>query len=106
MFVSYQRVSETGVTAFRADGSAVFIEPGHVDWEAAATEAGPYVSPPEPTPEEIAEQQRAEAQANRQAAYMKEADPLFFKYQRGEATEQEWLDKIEEIRARYPYPEE
>lgn len=26
-------------------------------------------------------------------------------HQRGEATEQDWLDKIEEIRARYPYPE-
>jgi hypothetical protein len=41
------------------------------------------------------------AQARR-AAYTAEADPLFFKAQRGEATEQEWLDKIAEIRARYP----
>ena len=54
----------------------------------------------------IAAQQLATAEANRQAAYTQEADPLFFKYQRGEATEQEWLDKIEEIRRRYPYPEE
>ena len=58
-----------------------------------------------PTPEEILAAELAAAQANRQAAYAQEADPLFFKYQRGEATEQEWLDKIEEIRARYPYPE-
>ena len=49
---------------------------------------------------------REHQQTNRAAAYRNEADPLFFKYQRGEATEQEWLDKIEEIRARYPYPEE
>ena len=49
---------------------------------------------------------REEQEVNRQAAYIQEADPLFFKYQRGEATEQEWLDKIEEIRTRYPYPEE
>jgi hypothetical protein len=41
-------------------------------------------------------------EANRRAAYIAEADPLFFKAQRGEATEQEWLDKIAEIRARYP----
>lgn len=34
-------------------------------------------------------------------AYIKEADPLFFKWQRGEATEQEWLDKIAEIKARH-----
>lgn len=32
-----------------------------------------------------------------------EADPLFFKYQRGEITEQEWLDKVQEIRDRFPY---
>ena len=48
----------------------------------------------------------AEQKSARAAAYANEADPLFFKYQRGEATEQEWLDKVEEIRARYPYPEE
>jgi len=43
-----------------------------------------------------------EARNNRAQAYIKEADPLFFKAQRGEATEQEWLDKIAEIKARYP----
>ena len=62
------------------------------------------------TAEQKAEKQKQEAletaERNRAAAYAQEADPLFFKYQRGEATEQEWLDKIEEIRARYPYPEE
>lgn len=35
-------------------------------------------------------------------AYQAESDPLFFKYQRGEATEQEWLDKVAEIKARFP----
>jgi len=53
-----------------------------------------------------AEKQILEAKSSRAAAYTAEADPLFFKYQRGEATEAEWLDKIEEIRARYPYPED
>ena len=43
------------------------------------------------------------AKQNRSNAYTKESDPLFFKYQRGEITEQEWLDKIEEIKERYPY---
>ena len=38
----------------------------------------------------------------RQAAYAAEADPLFFKWQRGEATQQDWLDVIAEIKARYP----
>lgn len=43
------------------------------------------------------------AKENRAAAYKLEADPLFFKAQRGETTQQEWLDKIEEIKQRFPY---
>lgn len=49
-----------------------------------------------------AEQPLKIAEANRKAAYTNESDPLFFKAQRGEATEQEWLDKIAEIKARFP----
>ena len=41
---------------------------------------------------------------NRADAYRTEADPLFFQYQAGEVTKEEWLTKREEIRARYPYP--
>lgn len=41
-------------------------------------------------------------EAMRRVAYQTEADPLFFKWQRGEATEAEWLAKIAEIKARYP----
>jgi len=52
--------------------------------------------------QELAQQ---EAQRNRAAAYAAEADPLAFKLLRGEATEAEWEAKVEEIRARYPYPE-
>ena len=37
----------------------------------------------------------------RRKAYALEADPLYFKWQRGEATEQEWLNKVSEIKARY-----
>ena len=46
------------------------------------------------------EQQR-EARA---AAYATESDPLFFQAQRGEATMDEWLALVAEIRTRYPYP--
>ena len=45
-----------------------------------------------------------EQEQSRAAAYRTEADPLFFKYQSGEVTKEEWLAKREEIRARYPYP--
>ena len=39
---------------------------------------------------------------NRKSAYVAESDPIYFMSQRGEATEQEWLDKIQEIKERYP----
>jgi hypothetical protein len=42
----------------------------------------------------------------RAAAFRMEADPLFFKWSAGEGTEVEWQQKREEIRTRYPYPEE
>lgn len=34
-------------------------------------------------------------------AYQQEADPIFFKWQRGEATKEEWLAKINEIKNRF-----
>lgn len=60
--------------------------------------AAPYVAPPPPPPPTAAQQE-----AKRQIAYAAEADPLFFKWQAGEATEAEWRAKREEIRARFPY---
>ena len=36
------------------------------------------------------------------AAYREEADPLFFKAQRGEATMEDWQAKVAEIKARFP----
>ena len=42
------------------------------------------------------------ATENRRNAYIAEADPLFFKAQRGEATMEEWQAKVVEIKARYP----
>ena len=40
--------------------------------------------------------------AARSEAYKNEADPIFFKSQRGEATQEEWIAKVEEIKARFP----
>jgi hypothetical protein len=68
------------------------------------------------TTEEIAQaqaqaQEAAQAEAQwkidnasqlRQQAYIVEADVLFFKAQRGEATMEEWQAKVAEIKARYP----
>ena len=40
----------------------------------------------------------------RQAEYQATTDPLFFSYQRGEATEQEWLDAVQVVKDAHPYP--
>ena len=69
------------------------------------------------TAEEIAEREtyerdvlpgvlRQQAEQSRASAYRLEADPLFFKAQRGEATTDEWTAKVAEIKARFPYPDE
>lgn len=49
-----------------------------------------------------ADEVAAIAEQKRRDAYTVEADPIFFKWQRNEATQQEWLDKIAEIKARFP----
>jgi len=38
----------------------------------------------------------------RTEAYRSESDPLFFKAQRNEATMEEWVAKVNEIKTRYP----
>ena len=47
----------------------------------------------------------AQAKQSREAAYKAEADALFFKSQRGDATQAEWQAKVAEIKARFPYQE-
>lgn len=57
--------------------------------------------------EEVLQMQNESAEQirqQRQSAYQAEADPLFFKWQRKETTEQEWLDKVTEIKNRFPNP--
>ena len=54
-------------------------------------------TPPAPTHEQV-EQARF-------YAYQREADPIFFQYQRGDATEAQWLAAVEAVKAAHPYPE-
>lgn len=94
--------------------SGDFILPDNATWEAAPDttlaelavwDGGSWtviaVEPDEPvdTPEEAVRRLRL-------MAFIEEADGLFFGWQRGENTEAEWLDAVESIRARYPYPTE
>ena len=63
----------------------------------------PEPEKPDYNPDEKEAQRKAEeALESRRNAYVAEADPLFFKAQRGEATLQEWQDKVAEIKARFP----
>jgi len=39
------------------------------------------------------------------AALALEADPYFFQWQREEATKDDWLAKVAEVKARFPKPE-
>lgn len=66
--------------------------------EITKAEAAQLSAPPAPSAEQVA----AIVTAARQAAYVSEADPLFFKWQRGEATKDVWLEKVAEIKARFP----
>lgn len=66
------------------------------------------------TPEIIAEREAWEAGTYqreydavtfaRQAGYQSTSDPIFMQYQRGEATEQEWLDAVQAVKDANPYP--
>jgi hypothetical protein len=40
----------------------------------------------------------------RATAYQAESDPIFFQYQRGDATEADWLAAVEAVKVAYPYP--
>ena len=73
--------------AFDADGNSVAIDESAVSAEIQRLQ-----------PIKAAEQ----AERNRKAAYIAEADPLFFKAQRGEATMEEWQAKVQEIKNRWP----
>ena len=77
-------VRTVGEEAFDADGNPVAYDRQAVEAKAAQMQA---------------QQQRA-------AAYAAEADPLFFKAQRGEASMDDWTAAVEAIRARFPYPSE
>ena len=50
---------------------------------------------------EVAYEQVEQARAN---AYRETSDALFFEYQRGDATEAEWLAAVQAVKVAHPYP--
>lgn len=47
----------------------------------------------------------AQVEQARAQAYRETSDPIFFQYQRGDATEAEWLAAVEAVKAAHPYPQ-
>jgi hypothetical protein len=52
---------------------------------------------------EVAYERVEKARAN---AYRETSDALFFEYQRGDATEAEWLTAVQAVKDAHPYPEQ
>ena len=70
------------------------------------------VAAPKPNAEEISAQREADYQAALatrdealRLALAAEADPQFFRWQRGEVAKEDWLATVAEVKARFPKPE-
>jgi hypothetical protein len=59
-------------------------------------------------PQVIYEREMSRVRAERHAAYAAPDGPdaIFLQWQRGDATEQEWLDAVQAVKDANPYPQE
>ena len=57
-------------------------------------------------PEVQYEAEYAQVEQARAKAYRETSDPIFFEYQRGDATEAEWLAAVQAVKDANPYPAE
>jgi hypothetical protein len=98
--MNYKLIYDSTTILRLTDNAFIPADPANTDyqayltWLAEGNTPEPADLPPAPDVKEL-----------RHAAYVAESDPIFFKYQRGEATKEEWIAKVEEIKARYPEDE-
>jgi hypothetical protein len=50
------------------------------------------------------EMECAQVEQNRLIAYEQTSDPIYFKWQRGDATEAEWREAVAKVKTDNPYP--
>lgn len=90
----YQPPEGYDKTLHRLDGVIVLdsytCTEGHIDLTAEELQAN-------------IDSKNASIESQRSIRYINESDPLFFYWQRGEGTEQEWLGLVAQIRAELPY---
>jgi hypothetical protein len=91
-----------------ANCTVIEVEPPpHYVSNAYKRENNAWLCIDQPAVDAYLEQQKetfnASQKEKRSKAYAEEADPMFFKAQRGEATTAEWEAKVAEIKARFPY---
>jgi len=81
-------------------GDDDIAEDGHVVFDTTPTEAELVAA----FPNYLVKKEEVRLADNiilRSEAYKIESDSIFFQWQRGEKTQQEWLDKVAEIKQRY-----
>ena len=102
----YQLLPDTPIGAANiikriADNAFIPVDPAYSDY---AEYLKWLAEGNEPLPADSSPVYVTDTEALRKAAYREESDPLFFKWQRGEATEAEWIAAVNAIKARYPEP--
>lgn len=80
----------------------VYLDSGDVYTAILAGEYGPIAPPSVISGGTPVVYTRKETVELRKQAYQTESDPIYFKVQRGEATQEEWLTAIKLIKLRYP----